>query len=204
MSMLDFADTITYVHAGHTMKFGGGINYTRDFLFLDAEDPAFVVFPNLNAFLGKPPFGPTPFAVAFSYRVGPDGARPPAPRGFNRPANQGVAVFDLLSRAHDSQNFFSLFAQDEWRATPRLMVNYGLRWDIDHLPKATYETYYKAFQPRLGLAYNMLPDRVVLRAGASWARTLRSAKSTRRNTTPILTRCSRHSWKAQLMPSRLF
>jgi hypothetical protein len=165
-TMLDFADTITYVHAGHNMKFGAGINYTRDFTFLDAEDPAFAVFPNLNAFLGEPPFGPAPFAVVFAYRVGPDGARPSAPKGFNRPANQGVAIFDLLSRAHDSQNFFSLFAQDEWRATPRLMVNYGLRWDIDHLPKPAYETYYKAFQPRLGLAYNMLPDRVVLRAGA--------------------------------------
>jgi hypothetical protein len=87
--MLDFADTITYVHAGHTMKFGGGINYTRDFTFLDAEDPAFAIFPNLNAFLGKPPFGPTPFAVVFAYRVGPDGARPPAPKGFNRPGQPG-------------------------------------------------------------------------------------------------------------------
>jgi hypothetical protein len=165
-TMLEFADAVTYLHGGHTIKFGGGINYTRDFLFLDAEDPAFVVFPNLNAFLGKPPFPPNPFAVSFNYRVAPDGARPPAPRGFNRPANQGVAIFDQLSRANDSQNFFSLFAQDEWRATPRLMLNYGLRWDIDHLPKAAYETYYKAFQPRLGLAYNLRPDRVVLRAGA--------------------------------------
>jgi Carboxypeptidase regulatory-like domain/TonB dependent receptor len=165
-TMLEFTDAVTYLHGGHTMKFGGGINYTRDFLFLDAEDPAFVVFPNLNAFLGTPPFPPRPFAVVFSYRIGPDGTRPPAPTGFARPANQGVAIFDQLSRANDSQNFFSLYAQDEWRATPRLMLNYGLRWDVDHLPKAAYETYYKAFQPRVGLAYNMLPNRLVLRAGA--------------------------------------
>src|SRR5260370_36376639 len=115
--------------------------------------------------LGKPALGDAPFAGVFSLRVGPDGARPPAPKGFSRPANQGVAIFDLLSRAHDSQNFFSLFAQDEWRAAPRLMVNYGLRWGIDHLPKATYETYYKGVQPRLGLAFNLLPHRGGFRAG---------------------------------------
>jgi hypothetical protein len=162
---LEFTDSVTYLHGGHTIKFGGGINYTRDFLMLDAEDPAFAVFPNLNAFLGRPPFAGT-FPVVFSYRVGPDGTRPPAPVGFSRSANQGVAIFDQLSRANDSQNFFSLFVQDQWRATPRLTLNYGVRWDIDHLPEAAYETYYKAFQPRLGLAYSMLSERVVLRAGA--------------------------------------
>jgi Carboxypeptidase regulatory-like domain len=165
-TMLEFKDAITYQHGAHTMKFGGSINYTRDFLFLDAEDPAFASFPSLNAFLGKPPFGPAPLAVVFSYRIGPDGTRPRAPAGFTRPANQGIDIFDQLSRANDSQNFFSLFAQDEWRATPKLMLNYGLRWDIDHLPEAAYQTYYKALQPRLGLAYNVQPDRVVLRAGA--------------------------------------
>src|SRR5260370_12313930 len=116
--------------------------------------------------LGKPALGDAPFAGVFSLRVGPDGARPPAPKGFSRPANQGVAIFDLLSQAHDSQNFFSLFAQDEWRATPRLMVNYCLPWGIYPLPQAPYETYYKTFQPRFGLAHNKLSDPFVLRARA--------------------------------------
>jgi hypothetical protein len=164
-TMLEFADTVSYLRGGHTLKFGGGINYTRDFVMLDVEDSAHVVFPNLDAFLGRPPFGPTPFAVVFAYTVGPDGTRPPTPVTFSRPVNQRVSIFDKLSRANDSQGYFGFFLQDQWRAKPRLTLNYGLRWDLDHLPKAAYETYYKAFQPRLGLAYSVLANRVVCRAG---------------------------------------
>ena len=166
-TMLEFADTVSYVRGAHTMKFGSSINHTGGFLLDDPADPAFVVFPNLDAFLGRlPPFAPEPFAVVFSYRAGPDGTRPPAPPNFDRPANQGIAIFDQASRASDSQTYFALFAQDQWRATSKLTVNYGLRWDVDHLPEAFSETYYKAFQPRLGFAYSMLTDRIVLRAGA--------------------------------------
>ena len=158
-TMLEFADTVSYVRGAHIMKFGSSINHTRGFLLDDPADPAFVVFPNLDAFLGT-------FAVVFSYRAGPDGTRPPAPPNFDRPANQGIAIFDQASRASDSQTYFALFAQDQWRATSKLTVNYGLRWDADHLPEAFSETYYNAFQPRLGFAYSMLTDRIVLRAGA--------------------------------------
>jgi hypothetical protein len=165
-TMLEFANTVSYVHGAHNMKFGSNINHTRAFLFDDPSDPAFVVFPNLDAFLGRFPFGPTPLAVVFSYRAGPDGTRPPAPPNFDRPANRGIAIFDQASRTSDSQTYFALFTQDQWRATPKLTLNYGLRWDVDHLPESASETYYKAFQPRLGLAYSTLTDRIVLRAGA--------------------------------------
>jgi hypothetical protein len=135
-TIFEFADTVSYLRGGHTLKFGGSINYTRDFVMLDVEDSATVIFPNLDAFLGRPPFGPTPFAVVFAYTVGPDGTRPPAPANFSGPANQRVSIFDQLSRANDSQGYFGFFLQDHWRAPPRLTLNYGLRWDIDHLPKA--------------------------------------------------------------------
>ena len=158
-TMLEFADTVTYMRRAHTMKFGGSINYTRDFLLFDAMDPAFVIFANLGDFLARR-------AVVFSYRAGPDGTRPPAPANFDRPANQGVAIFDQTSRASGSQAYFAFFAQDQWRATAKLTLNYGVRWDVDHLPEDASETYYKAFQPRLGFAYSMLADRVVLRMGA--------------------------------------
>jgi len=38
-----------------------------------------------------------------------------------------LATYPLLSRA-DS---YAAFIQDDWRVSPRLTVNYGLRWDID-------------------------------------------------------------------------
>ncbi|HZD31109.1 MAG TPA: hypothetical protein VE779_05545, partial [Candidatus Angelobacter sp.] len=69
-----------------------------------------------------------------------------------------------------------LFVQDSWRATPRLTVNYGLRYDIEFLPSslpstplgaATYKTFGLTrgiplsphnFGPRIGMAYDMYGD----------------------------------------------
>jgi hypothetical protein len=92
-----------------------------------------------------------------------------------------------------SQNVqrLGLYAMDQWRVTPELTINYGLRWDTTfglfqasevnqfynpavqtiqglQLPLNTGvpQDYQKQFAPRLGIAYN--PDRIedlVIRAG---------------------------------------
>jgi len=94
-----------------------------------------------------------------------------------------------------SQNVqrFGIYAQDSWRATPHLTVNYGLRYDttfglftasgrsqLDNPALLTLEAlqiplfrqpaaphdYRKAFAPRLGIAYAPGPSRnTVIRAG---------------------------------------
>ncbi len=40
-----------------------------------------------------------------------------------------------ISRPDATINNFSLFVQDQWRVTPRLNLNLGLRWDADFAPK---------------------------------------------------------------------
>src|SRR5262249_8015226 len=60
--------------------------------------------------------------------------------------------------------YIGFFAQDQWRVTPKLTLNYGLRWDYETGLGDTVDNYYKAFQPRVGLAYS--PDKhTVIRAG---------------------------------------
>lgn len=89
---------------------------------------------------------------------------------------------------------FSLFVQDEWKATSRLSLSMGLRWDVNPAPhdadgnqpytvdqitdlKTTkvvpgsplWKTTYKNFAPRVGIAYHLRQKQgfdTVLRAGA--------------------------------------
>lgn len=57
------------------------------------------------------------------------------------------------------------FAQDQWRVTPKLTFNFGLRWDYESGLAAYVNPDYTAWQPRIGLAYS--PDsKTVIRAGA--------------------------------------
>ena len=108
-------------------------------------------------------------------------------------------IFGLPSQVNLGNNFVSnlrqqvhgLYVQDDWRVTPKLTVNVGLRWEFatplydrdnnwsdfnpatDTMVRATSGSLYnrslvnpnyKDFQPRLGIAYNIDPKTVV-RAG---------------------------------------
>jgi hypothetical protein len=155
------SEMLGYKRGAHSIKVGGDLYHVRQNFVVDVADPGMVLFPNLDAFLGKPPFPPFPFAVLFQFAVGPDGSRPPAPQGFKTSAN--LPAFDALTRYRSGLTHFALFATDQWRAAPRLTLNYGLRWDTDNRPAEFYQKYYKAFQPRAGLAYSLLSDRLVWR-----------------------------------------
>ena len=69
-------------------------------------------------------------------------------------------------------NNLSLFAQDNWRKTPRLTLNYGLRWELNPPPSnegtELWQTTYANFAPRFGFAYQLLGDgdpKLIVRGG---------------------------------------
>ena len=107
---------------------------------------------------------------------------------FGYPDYGYVAVGD--SHRYVSQKSFGAFIQDAWRATPRLMINAGLRYDVTFPIKERhdllanfdptegmvqvgkqisqpYDTDYKNFAPRIGFDYDLFGNgKSVLRAGA--------------------------------------
>src|SRR5215467_2262682 len=62
---------------------------------------------------------------------------------------------------HGYQGFF---AQDQWRLTPKLTLNYGVRYDFETGLDNHIDSYWGAVQPRVGFAYS--PNgKTVIRAG---------------------------------------
>jgi len=65
---------------------------------------------------------------------------------------------------HLNHSYYGLFFQDQWRITPKLSLNYGLRWDFEAGLYRQIKHDYNDFAPRVGIAYS--PDsHTVIRAG---------------------------------------
>lgn len=169
-------DNFTWTTGSHTFKFGGEVTRRHYNLFQYA------------ATHGMFNFGPV-------YTTQP-----------SSPSGTGISLADLLLGVPQSGNIdyadgtrgyrrteFAAFAQDTWKVTPKLTLNYGLRYDLFlHYPwdevanrltnfrtdlgnvfvvgspqvpqKSGTNTNYADFGPRLGIAYKAT-SRTVLRAG---------------------------------------
>ncbi|MGD0957616.1 MAG: carboxypeptidase regulatory-like domain-containing protein [Candidatus Acidiferrales bacterium] len=73
------------------------------------------------------------------------------------------SFFNRYSRLID-HGYWGAFAQDQWRITPKLTLNIGLRWDVESGLASFVRPDYNGWQPRIGLAFS--PDaKTVVRAG---------------------------------------
>jgi len=60
--------------------------------------------------------------------------------------------------------YYGFYAQDQWRVTPTLTVNYGLRYDFESGLSKQINPHYNGVQPRVGLAWSP-NNKTVVRAG---------------------------------------
>jgi hypothetical protein len=105
-------------------------------------------------------FWPAPLGPGNTSAV--DGKTPPNVNTNWLSAYPASATPDYFSEIN--HGYVGFFDQDQWRVTSKFTVNYGLRWDFETGLSGTVNNYYKAFQPRVGLAY--APDKhTVIRAG---------------------------------------
>ncbi len=169
-----FVNNWTNVRGNHTVKFGADIRYAMN-----------LRVPSDSHRAGELAFSP-------DFTKGPTGG------------GVGLATFMLggvthfnryvsnVSTAAERQKRWFFYGQDTWRITPKLTLNYGLRWEI-YFPQTVngagnggwvqrdtgevwvngvngigsngnVENTYKNFAPRLGIAYQMTP-KTVLRLG---------------------------------------
>jgi Carboxypeptidase regulatory-like domain/TonB-dependent Receptor Plug Domain/TonB dependent receptor len=172
-----FDDSLSWVEEGHSFKFGG--SWRPDYYSVQQKgwfggqweftDGAFSI---LNIVAAEQ--GAAAASALESYNVS-EGYPASGPASTNLSAVQSflAGTPTILLQANPNSNpqwsswahSVGLYAQDSWKAIPRLTVNYGIRFDYTHdpspVPHSTWLT------PRLGIGWEPAGDqKTVVRAGA--------------------------------------
>ena len=164
----EVVDDLTYIHGRHTISFGGDFNYVSTTESFPLFYPFEADFANLNAFEGTDFVGaPHPFVLFFE--------RFDTASGFNE-TTFNPSVFQNAGIPQPIRNqasgnlghtYNGLYVMDKWRATDRLTLNYGMRWDFETWPSAALNNPMHNFDPRLGISYAFGGNRsFILHAGA--------------------------------------
>ncbi len=144
-------DNLTRTTGTHVGKFGGGFNFYNQ----TERSPIFsqYTFPSIAAYIA-------------------------ARHGMNpRSYTSYVETFGEPNISYTA-SFWNFFAQDDWKLTRRLKINFGVRYDLYQIPKADSTSPFPAsqrfkvdknnFAPRVGVVYALREGSrpTILRAGA--------------------------------------
>ncbi|MGH9971504.1 MAG: carboxypeptidase regulatory-like domain-containing protein [Pyrinomonadaceae bacterium] len=176
---VQFADTVTVTAGNHTLKWGGDVNRVKDEInnlrFIGGEF-------NYTGGINSPGFngGLNDFVIDYVNFLSALPATSPCysssrvrGRCYAGNFNQGLGVLGLTMYTTD----YNLFFQDDWRASPRLTLNLGMRYEYQKNPNPTKinpvlpQTRQKVddrnnFGPRVGFAYDVNGDgKTSLRGG---------------------------------------
>ncbi len=146
-----FADNLSWTKGRHSMKFGIDIANTHDYIYNISSQFGSYTYGNVTAFAQDFTGNPAGGKRWQSYF-----------QGFGNPE------VDITIRDH------AFYAQDQYRVTQKLTLNYGVRYDYAVLPQpkivnpdypqtGRIPSYGMNFAPRLGIAYR-LDEKTVLRA----------------------------------------
>jgi outer membrane receptor protein involved in Fe transport len=163
---LQFADTMTYSVGNHTLKWGTDINHVHevyDQLFTEAGSYS---YSNVNDFIVDYVNFTSNGALRTAGKVCATSTRL-AGKCYTSNYQQGFGP----PRFEFSTVDYAFFGQDDWRATPRLTLNLGLRYEYQQLPHpfaalinpalpqtANRPNDRNNFGPRIGFAWNVKGD----------------------------------------------
>jgi hypothetical protein len=173
----EIADNVTVTLAKNTLTFGGDTNYVVTTESFPLFYPFEADYGSLGAFLGTDgavkgcataPACPDPFVIFFERFQAPNFSETTLPN-FAQVYQGGAIPANIRNEAKGSLNhtYNGFFVQDKWRASNKLTVNFGLRWDFETWPANALNNQYKNFDPRLGIAYSVGgPWHFTVRAGS--------------------------------------
>jgi hypothetical protein len=169
---LEVLDHVSYLHGKHAFKFGGEYSYVETTSGATQNAKGRLDFKN-----SKRPGGPSALENFLLGNVNPGGS-------------SAIFVGDPIRDVHT--NHIAVFFQDDYRVTPRLTVNLGLRYELGTIwvdahnelgnfdPNSAtgfvqvgkgisspYNPDHRDFSPRVGFAWDIFGNqKTVIRAGA--------------------------------------
>ena len=165
-----FADTLTYSTGNHTFKFGGDINHVNevyDELFTEAGS---YTYSNINDFIVDYTNFTSGGALRAALRqcattITPLANTRLAGKCYTSNYAQGFGPTRFVFATDD----IAFFGQDDWRMTPRLTLNLGVRYEYEKFPQpflvnpavpqtANRPSDKNNFGPRIGFAYQATSD----------------------------------------------
>jgi len=177
-SRFELVENVTHNLSNHTISFGGNFDRVGTYESFPLFYPFEADFADLSAFLGTDhaagcPAGvacPDPFVIFFE-RFNAS-TNPP----FTETSLAGGTVVyqggpipqNIRQQASGTldHTYNGLYIEDKWRASQRLTLNGGVRWEFETWPSGVLNTQWKNVDPRVGMAYALGTSReVVLRAG---------------------------------------
>ena len=177
-NQFSYGDNLTWQHGRHVSKFGAQLFRTQNNFYQNNSGGLLGGFSYSGAFTGDPAAGS---AIGYDFA------------DFLLDYSSVYSVSLQTGDVGLRQFRFGVFAQDDYKVTPNLTVNYGLRWEYDQpmyeahnklsdfnpttgalelagvngISRSIYQPTYSDFDPRLGFAWNpdYLHKKLVLRGG---------------------------------------
>jgi len=182
------SDSMSLIKGTHFIQFGADVNEIQNYLLWPGFTPARIVMPGINCLvqfanfanpsanldenpaLGPCPLPPEMHGIPIAFQSAPLGPTVDFTPGVVEVLpTEGWPYAYLPSEAPNfsqdrKHGYYGFFAQDQWKITPKLTLNYGLRWDFERGLGEQVDPRYTGFQPRIGLAWS--PDnKTVIRTG---------------------------------------
>jgi len=157
-SITQFVDHVSYTAGKHALKFGGELHYNHV----------------TNAAYGNARGSITFLGGVVSANPGPNGSSPLEDFFGGAPFKSSAEVGNPTLQLHNWA--YSLFFQDDFRATRNLTINFGLRYEFSSVPQEAHDLLGN-FDPNLGLVqvghqisslYNPDHKNFGPRAGFAW------------------------------------
>ena len=154
------ADTATYARGKHLIKFGADINHVNDLInFLNTGGGEYY-YNNRIDFISDYIASQVPSVLNATHGTvcGTSAAPLPCYNEFQQGFGPGGFQFSTME--------YAAFVQDQWRVSPRLTLNLGVRYEFEQLPKpqipnslfaatGSFSSNGNNIGPRVGFAYDL-------------------------------------------------